>query len=609
MFSKKYNFIVSNYRNTWIDGAKRLFLADPYIYYILKKNGELKKYEEIKVAPYLRQTREDFERDHNFVDHKYRKYIPILTNRLNEIHGKDYDINFWKKCLSLGFLRYITFFYEMFQICETYLRSEQHYGQILSEGSYYIPISFDDHRQFFQHTHYGQEQIFSIYAYLYCQHQFATVNEKFHKEQQKISKMQSIIKKIFRLSPQKIRRQSWSYISKLVSKIYSSREPTIGIMCTLFYERYLMELIVKSKGRIESMPLKTLFNFNTNIDWEERNILSNTKGGFDKFDNLFFTSLKYCMPKCFVEDFNQIASYYIDYFNKYNKLQFVVSETWIGNTYPSIALAILQTRGVKHIYNEHNCLGHQYLGCNQKYFSELCDYYVTLGWDDSDFPNLEKGASLFEWVLKGNYTKSIDILYVNSTATPKREEINAFYGQSAESAVKYIGFIRTFFRYLDNSTKRRIVFRGDLERATKTWLAYDLQYILGEHFAQLKAIDTQSESAKVLMLKSRLVIVDYKATAYLESMVMNIPTIFFWDPDKDYLDNKYNDFYAPLISEGICQTDPIEAAKFVEQIKDNPDEWWQSKLVQNAKNRFLSLNIGNPQIMIDYLTKLSVVPC
>ncbi len=171
--------------------------------------------------------------------------------------------------------------------------------------------------------------------------------------------------------------------------------------------------------------------------------------------------------------------------------------------------------------------------------------------------------------------------------------------------MRYLNFVKTFFESLNNYSKNRIVFRGYPALMSRKWLVYDVQYLLKNQISELRYIDTESRSAKVLMLKSRLVIVDYQSTAHIESMMMNIPTIFFWDQSSYFLDNNYKDFYAGLISAGICQTDPIKAAHFVESVKDDPEKWWQSKSVQDAKNRFLSKNIGDPQIMIDYLVRLS----
>ena len=102
-------------------------------------------------------------------------------------------------------------------------------------------------------------------------------------------------------------------------------------------------------------------------------------------------------------------------------------------------------------------------------------------------------------------------------------------------------------------------------------------------------------------------IIDYLSTSYLESMFADIPTIFFWNKDAYPLEPEYHDFYAPLISVGICQTDPLQAATFVESIKSNPEEWWNKSIVQKARKEFLSRNFNNKNILKNYLLNLEKI--
>ena len=131
-------------------------------------------------------------------------------------------------------------------------------------------------------------------------------------------------------------------------------------------------------------------------------------------------------------------------------------------------------------------------------------------------------------------------------------------------------------------------------------MIWDWEFLLKKYFNIFQCA-SEKYSAKELMLKSDLVIVDYQSTSHLESLLMNIPTIFFWDSNAQFLDDQYIHFYDKLIEVGICQTNPVKAAKFIEEIKDNPQDWWQSQDVQLAKEMFLNENIGDPEKMRNYL--------
>ena len=173
------NFLVSNCQEIWLKGSKQFLAIDPFIVHSLEREGQLKKYDNIEAAPPRRTTREELQADHDYVDQKFRKYTEILVARLDEIHLVNYGSKFWKKALSMGFLRHVSMCYDFYQACKENLDVEQHDFQLLSESSFYVPSSFDDNRHFLQHTHFSQEQLFSIFCDLFLQEQYVKVNIKY----------------------------------------------------------------------------------------------------------------------------------------------------------------------------------------------------------------------------------------------------------------------------------------------------------------------------------------------------------------------------------------------------------------------------------------------
>lgn len=604
----KINFVVSVFNKVWIEGCKKLFATDAYIPHFLERSGTLDNYEEVGLLASPRSTREKLIADHNFVDQKYQKYLVILAERLNKIHGTDYDVFFWQKSLSLSLIRNITFIYDMFQRCESSFDPEIHNCKILSEASYYIPCDFNDHRNFFQSTAFGQEQMFSIYINKFYHREFDQIDANFVWPVIPTSKSANwfifYFRKFSRITPAKI-------LIKLIRGFYKFRTPRIAVLDSYFSPTNLFDLIFKSKGEIQQFFIEAEFEWDPQLDMANREVLSMGNKDFDKFDNYFFTSLKYCFPKIFIEDFSSVYNYYLEYFSRVKKLEYVVNESWIGNNYSSIAVAILQQHGAKHICNEHNYLSHHFLCNNNKYLIPLTDKYLTLGWFRESYPNLVKGGSLFEWVIDKKYKKEYEILYVNGPPAIKVPEMSAAYGHfGCYNAAVHTKFIRSFFGTLSTETLNTCVFRGypvngfAISYLEPQMIMYDQDFLYGEFLKHFKLVDYTSSSAKVLIQKSRLIIIDYLSTSYLESMFADIPTIFFWNEAAYPLEDGYQNFYEPLISVGICQTDPLHAAAFVESIKANPEEWWNKESVQEARKQFLSCNFGDKNILKNYILNL-----
>ena len=600
----KYNFIVSDYRKLWIEDYRRLFIVEPFVYYQLKKDGHISDYDDVEVAPYRRQSSFDLEKDHNFVQLKFDKYVSILAERLNQIHGTSYSMLFWKRALSMSFERYITLVHDVFENCESYFSADRHVCNVLSKKSYYIPLDFDDQRNFFQHSHYGQEQIFSIYMHTLYPGGLKTKDDllKTNSECGNKSLEKSLL---LRLLKQDFSRATFEKIKrKLLEKYYFRKAHRIGIMGSFFSARYLNLLMIKSKGSI--YPIKwnmDLKGDNVSLS-DERKYLSEKQQDFDEFDRFFFASIEYCMPKIFVEYFKKVEQYYVNYFNKYSSLEFVTSEAWLSSNSLCIALALLKERGIRHIYNEHNYLEHPWVGSLIYKEVALSDLFVSIGWHSNKIPNMIKGASLFEFILNRSLKKQYKICYISDNPLVKKAHYTASYGTGAENAQKYYSFVRSFFANMNCETRSEILFRGYPQSNTENALYYDHEFMLDPYLKHVKKFENMAVFGKTLMLQSNLVIVDYISTSYLEAMIMNIPTVFFWNPETYYLSSDYSDFFDSLISVGICQTDPIKAALFVESVKDDPEKWWTQETVQKVKDDFLQRNIGKPEVMIDFLVGL-----
>ena len=604
----KANFIVSPYTKNWIPGSESIFLTDPYMLHALEKSGEDKNYKEIKIAPSSRATREELIRDHNFVDEKYHKYIPILAKRLNHIHGTQHSEFFWKKALSLSLIRYITLFYDLFQVCESHFSADKHDCMILSEESYYIPNDFNDHREFFQCTAYGQEQIFSIYIYSMLGKDYKLLNDRFswpdfQKGLVKVSAFKKVVNKIRRITLKKI-------ILRILHRYLRFKSPKMIVFESFFSERHMDDLFTESGGLIQSVAIDAcIIPFASEIDIEKRKLLSQADSSFDRFDRFFFDSLKFSMPKLFVEDFSRVTDFYQDYFRSFKDLKFIVNESWIGNTYSAIAIAGLQRRGIFHICNEHNYLSHQFLCNNNKYIYPLVDKFLTLGWYQDLSCKLAKGSSLREWVVPGNFFKEHEILFISGGPAVKVPEFNAAYGDfGGFNASNHLTFNMKFFERLDAWVIQKIVFRGypvdDLTVAhvKPPMYAYDQEYVYKKYMDEFKLIDAQSRSAKLLMQKSRLVVVDYLSTSYLESLFADIPTIFFWNQNNYYFNELNSDFFKLLIEVGICHVCPKSAAEFVNKIQNNPEQWWNQEATKAARSQFLKANFEDP----NYLKKCLV---
>lgn len=605
------NFVVSANREVWLVDAKKIFAIDHYIMNEIQRRGLEVKYEEIKVANIMRANREELQNDHDYVDEKYKKYIPILINRLNYAHKLNYEEQFWRRALSLAILRHVTICYDIFKSCENNLNLDEHDCKIIDEKSYYLPQNFDDHRRYFLDTNLGREQLFSVYCKIKNINKFQKINVKNYwnlKRKENYRWKENIKKQLLRLRVNRIKNWIFRNINKAKNK-HKSYKSTMGVIGCYFSERNRERLENESFGRIKKIEIKKFPELNKHINWSMRHQITSYESNFDDFDKFVFETLRYGMPKLLVEEFN----YNYDNLNRYFDTNFpnlktVLCESWIGSSKDAFAIAVLSNRGVEHLSIEHNYISHCYLGSNLKYLAPIADKYITFGWKDSTIKNTICGSSLYTWVEEvENKIKKHKILLILSALIACIPEISAAYGgNGAIGVIRTIKMTNEFLSALDETTLHETYIRSYPRKPLSEFLAWDNNYVYKEYISKAKIYDDVGiVGSRVLMQESEIVIVNYLATSYLESLKANIPTIVLYDKQSMHLQEKFANIFDGLIKVGIFQINATSAAKFVNKIKDNPQIWWNSDNVQKYKNKFLNENFGDEENMIKYLVKYS----
>ena len=594
----KTNFVVSNCYDVWIPDVENLFMVNPFIEHQLELDGIIDSYKNIEIASLRQTNRQELENDHNLVDMKVRKYTKILNRRLDQIHNVRFGSEFWEKALSLALLRHTSMCHFFYQGCKENFDPSIHDCQVIDTCCYYIPSTFDDHRHFLQHTDFGQEQLFSVYCNIfYPKVASAIIINDYERPK-------GVHKNLFS------RLATSNFFRKLFGKILENStfliKPNVGIIGSFFATKYRKKLLLESLGKIQLIKLPTIPISPKHTSHDMRAELTKFDNDFDDLDKFVFSALYHLMPNSFLENFDQYYVGYKKHFVKMKNLKWVVCESWIGDESSAMALAILKTLDVKHICNEHNYISHPFIGNSLKYQIPLVDEFISLGWSDSKYPNFLTGASLFEWDNGIKHKKEYDILLVLGACFSRSPETNAAYGDSGPyGAGSYVKMMRDFFQALGDKTLSQVYVRSYPEYAQANWHVWNQNFLFSDYIVKTIEFDDYSASGRELIGKARLVVINYLSTSHLESIISDIPTIFLWNKETYHHEDKYASIYDGLIESGICQTDPLTAANFINKIKGNPQLWWDSEAVQKSRKSFLKENFGEPDILVNHLLKKS----
>lgn len=105
--------------------------------------------------------------------------------------------------------------------------------------------------------------------------------------------------------------------------------------------------------------------------------------------------------------------------------------------------------------------------------------------------------------------------------------------------------------------------------------------------ARLPHTGDGSRRAPYWMQRSRLVIVTYPDTTFIEAMVMNAPTIGLWNPDYFEMTADAAAFFDALAEQGVIFSDPAGAARQLERVYDFAGGWWAAEGIQSARHKFI----------------------
>lgn len=142
--------------------------------------------------------------------------------------------------------------------------------------------------------------------------------------------------------------------------------------------------------------------------------------------------------------------------------------------------------------------------------------------------------------------------------------------------------------------KKQMDFLNRLGEKLKNLIVYRLYYEIGwdeeqrlrDKFKWLKFEKMTDGGLEKSLSESRLALVTYNATIFMETFSQNFPTVMLWD--QRYWENRpaAEPYYQRLVDAGILYYDAEKCAARVEEIYEDPMKWWMQKDVQAAKNLF-----------------------
>ena len=271
---KKVNYLVSRLQEFYIKSSKEVVVDNKYIYDYIQFSNLKSKYKKITLPLDKKLSKKSIEKKSAYVNQKYEKYVSIFSERLNHIHGKDHNREFWKRAFGLGLLSYISVIHQAFESYNKKFNIHLHDAIILDPHSFETPKNFSELRALTTSSDFGREEIFSIYCH-------SLINQKFRKLKLKSSEEFRDKKLFFQ-----------SFYDNLLNA-FTNKKAKNGFIGCLFSRFFFL-------SHISSIAIifQGFLNFKggiKNLDIQRRIKLSCIENGFDRFDKFFFDSYNHLL--------------------------------------------------------------------------------------------------------------------------------------------------------------------------------------------------------------------------------------------------------------------------------------------------------------------------
>lgn len=299
------------------------------------------------------------------------------------------------------------------------------------------------------------------------------------------------------------------------------------------------------------------------------------------------------IPAVYLEGYQQLVQQSAGLpWPKTPKLIWTSNSYWADDTFKAWAAAKVE-RGTPLVIGQHGG-GH---GMNLFAFSEehqlaICDRYFTWGWTEPGLVKLKPtGAQKLVGLSRLSSKKLTNALLV-ADINPQ-QSCHLYSDKIASQWLEYFNDQCNFVRHLNQSVRQELTLR--LNPSDFGW---DQAARWRDRFPTIKVDDGRTKIGTMIR-NSRLFIATYNGTTFLESMIVKIPTVIFWNPQHSELRASAIPYFEDLKRVGIFHESPESAAEHVNRVWDNVNGWWESPELQAVLHGFTTRYCFQPEDLLD----------
>ena len=523
---------------------------------------------EYRQVPYHWSDRDKFIKDYDYLELFYERVLQSLANSLNDYHGVDRSLRYWRILLGPWLLTYVAIAWDRWESLRLAF-AEQDFDEVYSlslNRDLMVPEDYDIFKVAMTDDHWNQHLFMEIIKYKFSERANSKSNS--HKN------IYSVNDRFCEASSSSIIDLFKSFIDQSLS--FFSIGNHIVLVETFFDRKSLIRLCLK----LNQVPRRH-YEFSQDIQYPKVNP--------DRYN--FSIDIQ---PSSDFEDFfqqhifSQIPIAYLEGYEELNRVATSIKTTGdviftanahLDNDLFNCWAGDQVEKGKKLIVSQHGGAMRSHM-TNFDHQEKIAD--VMTVWHK---PYMDKHVQLTPNKMIGvdnvnvKNKENITLLGSETCRYPYRAQAGPSGRNYTEDYNQKITFAKSLSDRAYQKLKIRSFSRG------MGWTNSGDRYALDLGKDKISKHATLREAFS----NSKMIVCTYPQTTFSEAMHSNIPTILLYCEEYWPLHPQFDDLIEQLKLNKIIFTDPHEAAEHINEVWDHPDQWWQDPSTQKAVNYFFEM--------------------
>ncbi len=483
--------------------------------------------------------------------------LPVLGERLNDLHGVRFDQRQWRVLLAPWLLLFVSSAHDRYLRLRQALQDHPGVDCALLDESACRPCGDTIEVAYALGTdHYNLQLMSRLLRHM--GHDFAALNLAVPVRQGQATHAG-------------LRLRLIASGSRLMVRLMGLGRSLVLLHSSYFPRKVELQLAKKSRGAILPWLAAPCVLPTSTLQPALRAKLRNLDYGSGEFETCLARMLPDEIPQSLLEDFQAYAKAAKRHYPESVAAVCSANSWYYDETFKHACVRFLaqggQLLGIQHGGN----YGSLELMLSEDHEMAICNRYYTWGWTKADLITNSKpmpAAKLIDSsvVYKASESEhqAKDVLWV-STSAPRYLTMYPFV---PEDFAEYLKSQRRFITALAPEVVRRMRLRTHYEDN-----GWNLENSIKSICPDL-TIEQWGIPFKESLAKCRFYICDHLSTTFLEALAVGKPSLLFWCPKRNPIRKEVETHYQALHQVGILQHCPESAAQILPTIMADIEGWW-----------------------------------